>query len=142
MPRHANVACTPVSVRACGRHLSSGCQMPAWLVEPPLSVPAPPHAYLFFPHTPRAFSREVPTVFCFFEGRSRVRQMPAASTNAYRHAGEIGGHEGWICHGASYRKKQTNQTAARKLTCTDMGESLDMHVMYSPHSHTLVLSTN
>ena len=128
MPRHANVACTPVSVRACGRHLSSGCQMPAWLVEPPLSVPAPPHAYLFFffflQGTPRAFSREVQKRFFKGEKKAAVRQMPAASTNAYRHAGEIGGHEGWICHGASYRKKQTNQTAARKLTCTDMGESL------------------
>ena len=47
-PRHANVACMPVSVRACGRHLSSGCQMPAWLVEPPLSVPAPPSICFFF----------------------------------------------------------------------------------------------
>ena len=52
-------------------------------------------------------------------------------------------HEGGICHGAPYRKNPTNQTAARKLTCTDMGESgyIDMHVMYSPHSHNLVLST-
>ena len=98
--------------------------------------------FFFLQGTPRAFSREVQKRFFKGEKKAAVRQMPAASTNAYRHAGEIGGHEGWICHGASYRKKQTNQTAARKLTCTDMGESLDMHVMYSPHSHTLVMSTN
>ena len=48
-----------------------------------------------------------------------------------------------ICYGAPYRKNQTNQTAARKLTCTDMGESgyMDTDVMYSPQSHNLVLST-
>jgi hypothetical protein len=34
MSRHATVACTPVSVRACGRQLSSGCPMPACLLEP------------------------------------------------------------------------------------------------------------
>ena len=117
--------------------------MPAWLVEPPLSVPAPPHAYLFFFFFWKARQEHFRGKFSsVLKTKAAVTQMPTASTNAYRHAGEIGGHEGWICHGASYRKKQTNQTAARKLTCTDMGESLDMHVMYSPHSHTLVLSTN
>jgi hypothetical protein len=29
-----------------------------------------------------------------------------------------------ICHAASHRKNQTNQTTARTLKCTDMGESL------------------
>jgi hypothetical protein len=37
---------------------------------------------------------------------------------------KLAGHEGWICHVAPYRKNQTNQTAARKLTSTDMGKSL------------------
>ena len=67
--------------------------------------------------------------------------MPTASTNAYRHAAEIGGHEGVMPWGSV--SQESNQPAARKLTCTDMGESgyIDTHVIYSPHSHTLVLST-
>ena len=66
--------------------------MPAWLVEPPHSVPAPP-MHLFFFHTPRAFSRKFSSGFCL-KTKAAVRQMPTASTNAYRHAAEIGGHEG------------------------------------------------
>jgi hypothetical protein len=99
-PRHATVTYMPVNVRAYGRHLSSGCQMTVWLVEPSLSVSAVFHVSVFLKGTPRAFSREVQWLFVSFEGH---RCRPA-STNVCSHSGEIGGHEGWICHGVSYRK--------------------------------------
>jgi hypothetical protein len=106
----------------------------------PLSVPARPCICFFF-SPGEHFRGKFQAVFCFFEGRSRARQTPAASTNASRHAGEIGRH-GVDMPWSVVSQNQTNQTAARKLTSTDMGESLDMHVMYSSHSHTRVLSTD
>jgi hypothetical protein len=57
----------------------------------PLSVPARPCICFFF-SPGEHFRGKFQAVFCFFEGRSRARQTPAASTNASRHAGEIGGH--------------------------------------------------
>ena len=79
------------------------------------------HICFFLNAGPKHFRGEFSSGF--LKTKAAVRQMPTASTNAYRHAAEFGGHEGWICHGAPYRKNPTNQTAARKLTCTDMGES-------------------
>ena len=42
----ANFSRVPVSVRACGRQLSSGCQMPAWLGSH--LFPCPPMHLFFF----------------------------------------------------------------------------------------------
>ena len=58
-------------------------------------MPAPPHAsVLFFEASQEHFRGKFSTVFDFQRTKAAVRQMPTASTNAYRHAAEIGGHEG------------------------------------------------
>jgi hypothetical protein len=56
-----------------------------------------PHEYLFFSHAKSIFAGSSVALFDFFDflkTKAAVRQMPTASTNAYRHAAEIGGHEG------------------------------------------------
>ena len=54
-------------------------------------MPAPPNAYLFFFTSQEHFRGKFSSVL---KTKAAVTQMPTASTNAYRHAAEIGGHEG------------------------------------------------
>jgi hypothetical protein len=74
--------------------------------QPPLSVPAPP-MHLFFPFFWSIFAGRSEAVFDFVRTKAAVRQMPAASTNACRHAGEIAGMRGGYT--IEYRIAKTNQ---------------------------------
>jgi hypothetical protein len=172
MSRHATAACTPVSVRVCGRQLSSGCPMPACLLEP-LFPCLRAHASVLFPFfegRQEHFRGKLRRVFLKDKKKAAVRQTPAANTNASRHAGEIGGH-GVDMPWSPYRKikptrpqhgNERPRTWVSRWTCmqctahshTCSGDDLEclctqtMSRSYQttnrarPHSHTLLLSTN
>ena len=80
MSRHATAACTPVSVRACGRQLSSGCPMPACLLEP-LFPCLRAHASVFFSLQESIFAGSSKRFFVFLKDEAgRDRRRPQART--------------------------------------------------------------